>query len=109
MLSQSSCSATEPENFSALTHPIEYIKVKFSWLEPTTGSKVARYIVQHKIGNSDWYNYATTDTNIVWLKAPYNEDNVIRVAGIDLQNRQGPWSVSSDVYNPSIYYTKGNK
>jgi len=36
------------------------------------------------------------------LTASYEDEHVVRVAGVDTLDRQGPWSVSSDPYTPTL-------
>jgi len=100
----SSCEGQTITNVTAYTHPIDSIPIRFSWSEPLNGTKVIKYIIQHKIGESNWYNYAFSDINSIWIDVRYSENNTVRVAGIDSQNRQGPWSENSNILNPSVHF-----
>ena len=95
-------SATEPTGFAAYTHPVEYLDRHVTWSVPTTGTPPVKYVVQQKIDNNDWIEYATTQTNSIWVRFSYNHDHIIRVAAIDINGKQGMWSVNSDTYSPYI-------
>jgi len=77
--------------------------VSYTWTEPTTGSPVDHYVVQHSEDGGAWVTVQDTQTtNSYVLTAAYDVEHRIRVAGVDLQGRQGPWSVASEAYTPTM-------
>lgn len=77
--------------------------VTYTWTAPTTGSAVDHYIVQH---SENGEAFVTIDSNVATesfiLVADYEISHSIRVSGVDSQNRQGPWSLPSDLFIPSL-------
>ncbi len=76
--------------------------VNYSWTAPTTGSAVHHYVVEHSINGGAWVQVATVTINGYTLAATYGEAHRIRVAGVDAQGRQGPFSVASEPYTPDL-------
>ena len=76
--------------------------VSFTWSAPTTGSTVAHYVVQHQVDGGVWVNIDTTTLESYTLSAEYDVAHSIRVAGVDSESRQGPWSVASTAYTPTL-------
>lgn len=78
-------------------------QVTYTWTAPTTGSPVDHYVVQHSVDGGAWVTVATdvTETTYV-LSAEYDHQHQIRVAGVDAQGRQGPFSEPSDPYTPTL-------
>ena len=76
------------------------VQVNYSWTAPTTGTPVDHYVVQHSIDGGQWTEIGTTDENSFTLSATMGQSHQIRVAGVDAQDRQGPYSVASDPYLP---------
>lgn len=78
-------------------------QVTYTWTAPTTGSPVDHYIVQHSVDGGAWVTVAdnVTETTYV-LSADYDHQHQIRVAGVDAQGRQGPFSEPSDPYTPTL-------
>lgn len=77
--------------------------VTYTWSAPTTGSPVDRYVVQHSEDQGSWVTVEDSQsTNTYLLTASYDAEHRIRVAGIDDQGRQGPWSVASEPYTPTL-------
>jgi len=84
----------------ALAQTPDVMSASYQWSAPTTGSTVVQYVVQHEIDGGNWVTVGTTDTNSYTLDLTVGQSHRIRVAGLDAQNRQGPWSVASDPYSP---------
>ncbi len=77
--------------------------VTYTWTAPTTGSAVDHYVIQHSEDGGAWITVEDEQaTNAYALTAAYDAEHRIRVAGIDTQGRQGPWSVASDPYTPTL-------
>jgi hypothetical protein len=78
-------------------------EVTYTWTAPTTGSAVDHYVVQHSVNGAPFVTInASVSTNTYLLTASYEDEHSIRVAGIDSSGRQGPWSVPSDPYIPTL-------
>ncbi len=72
-----------------------------SWSPPTYGTPVDVYTLQLTFGGGPWSFAGTTpDTSMVFnIPDPLLSTGVtLRVAGIDAQGRQGPWSDPSNTY-----------
>jgi len=70
--------------------------VTYIWTAPTTGTPVVNYVVQISIDGAP-YEYvgdAASETYTFYAEALLTYQ--IRVAGVDAQDRQGPYSVASD-------------
>jgi len=77
--------------------------VNYTWAAPTTGSPVDHYVVQHSEDGGAWVTVQDTQTtNSYMLTAAYDAEHRLRVAGVDGQGRQGPWSVASEPYTPTL-------
>ncbi len=77
--------------------------VNYTWAAPTTGSPVDRYVIQHSEDGGAWVTVEDSQsTNTYMLTATYDVEHRIRVAGVDVQQRQGPWSVASEPYTPTL-------
>jgi hypothetical protein len=74
--------------------------VDYSWTAPTSGSPVDHYIVEHSVDGGVWTQIASASSNSYTLVATVGVSHRIRVAGVDAEGRQGPYSVSSDPYTP---------
>jgi len=78
-------------------------QVTYTWTAPTTGSPVDHYVVQHSVDGGAWVTVATDVTGTTYvLSAEYDHQHQIRVAGVDAQGRQGPFSEPSDPYTPTL-------
>ena len=78
-------------------------EVTYTWTAPTSGSAVDHYVVQHSVNGAPFVTInASVTGNTYLLTASYEDEHSIRVAGVDSQGRQGPWSVASDPYTPSL-------
>jgi hypothetical protein len=78
------------------------INVSYSWTAPTTGSPVAQYVVQQSIDGGAFTTVGTSTTTSYVLAATVGHAHRIRVAGVDAQSRQGPYSEASDPYTPDL-------
>lgn len=76
------------------------VQVNFSWTAPTTGTPVDHYVIQHAVNGGSWTLVATSATNSYTLTASEGDSHQIRVAGVDAQDRQGVYSISSDPFTP---------
>lgn len=77
------------------------INLTYNWSIPTTGSAVHHYVVQASSNGTTWSTLSTQPTtNSVTVAAPVGVQIQIRVAGVDAQGRQGPWSEAADPFVP---------
>ena len=74
--------------------------VAYQWNAPTTGSAVVNYIVQQSIDGGAWTQVGTAPSTNYTLAATIGVSHRVRVAGVDAQSRQGPFSLPSDPYTP---------
>lgn len=85
------------------------VTVRARWTPPCIGegegcgSPAVAYVMQmrHQIdGNTgDWFLYATAiEDTVITVTLPLFTPTQVRVAGIDAQNRQGPWSAPCEWY-----------
>ena len=74
--------------------------LNYQWSAPVTGSPVDHYIVEHSVDGGTWTQVGTTTTASYTLTAAYGQAHRIRVAGVDADDRQGPYSDPSDPYTP---------
>ncbi len=74
--------------------------ISYSWTAPTSGSPVDHYIVEHRMDGGGWTEIANVGSNTYTLTATIGRSHQIRVAGVDAQGHQGPYSVASDPYTP---------
>ena len=74
--------------------------VSYTWTAPSTGTPVEFYTIQHSVDGGNWTQIATSTENTFTLSATVGQSHQIRVAGVDADNRQGPFSVASDPYLP---------
>lgn len=71
------------------------------WAESTYGAPAVRYIVQHQVNDGAWETVGTTTGTTYALDLTYDDVHRVRVAGIDAQDRQGPYSNPSEAFSPS--------
>lgn len=79
----------------------EQIEATAGWSPPTYGTPVEHYVLQHQVGIDAWQFVATTTDTTYTFLIPFSADSKVRVAGVDAEGRQGPWSLPSNPYNPS--------
>lgn len=69
---------------------------RFAWTAPTTGEPAVSYVVQTRENGGAWSTVGTTaDTFYVFTNLSQTSTWEIRVAGVDAQDRQGPFSLPS--------------
>ena len=76
-------------------------QVKYTWTAPTSGSAAVSYVVEASEDGGAFVVIATNVTQREYtMTQEYGKSYQIRVAGVDGQGRQGPYSVASDPYTP---------
>ncbi len=78
------------------------VQATASWSPPSTGSPVDHYVVQISIDGGAFGNAGTTNTTSITLTLTVGSTYTVRVAGVDAQDRQGPYSPQSDSYTPDL-------
>ncbi|HOX26952.1 MAG TPA: fibronectin type III domain-containing protein [Candidatus Krumholzibacteria bacterium] len=78
------------------------VEVTASWTPPTEGSPVDHYILQLSTDGGPFSTVASVSGTSYVLDLEIGHTYIARVAGVDAQDRQGPWSVSSDPYSPDL-------
>ena len=78
--------------------PARAIETNWTWTVPTTGSPVHHYLFEIQIDGGEWDLVAQPTTNTTIYNMPEGVDVVVRVAGVDADDRTGPYSVISEVY-----------
>lgn len=76
------------------------MEASYTWTVPEGGSTVVHYVVQHSVNGGDWVQVGTTPTNTYTMNLSVGDSHQVRVAGVDDQDRMGPFSVPSDPYVP---------
>ena len=73
-----------------------------AWRAPTFGTPVAHYLVQLSVNEGDWATIATPVDTVCTLIVTEGNSHRVRVAGVDAEERQGPFSQPSAVYIPGV-------
>lgn len=64
----------------------------FSWAAPSTGTPVHHYKAQVIVNRTDTLFFDNLPSTTLKFSAKYGDDYMVRVAGVNASNRQGPWS-----------------
>lgn len=86
----------------ALPAAAQTVEVTASWTAPTEGSPVDHYVLQLSVDGGPFSTVASVAGTSHALQLDVDSTYVARVAGVDAQDRQGPWSESSDPYSPDL-------
>lgn len=78
------------------------VDVTYTWTPPTSGSSVDHYVVEVSVNGGPFYQVDTATSNTYTFGAPASDSHQIRVAGVDAQDRQGPFSEPSEPYTPEV-------
>ena len=78
------------------------VTLEYTWDAPQTGSPVDHYVIEHSVNGGPFVQVGTSSTNTFILEATVGDSHRVRVAGVDDQNRQGPFSLPSDPYTPDV-------
>jgi len=78
------------------------VEVTASWTAPTEGSPVQHYILQLSTDGGPYTTVGTVTGTSYVLNLAIDHTYTARVAGVDAQSRQGPWSLPSDPYSPDL-------
>lgn len=70
------------------------------WGAPTTGTPVDYYVLQHSVNGSAWTTVAAPVDATYAFQVTTGDSHQVRVAGVDAEGRQGPYSLPSDPFIP---------
>lgn len=76
------------------------VEVSATWEPPTEGSPVVHYVFQLSVDGGAFTTVGTVEGTTYELELEIGHTYVARVAGVDAQDRQGPWSLPSEPYSP---------
>lgn len=75
----------------------------YTWTAPTTGTEAVKYEVQGRSEeNQSWVTLGEVPSIYYTYHGFSGVWQQIRVSGIDIEDRQGPWSEPSDEYAPPV-------
>lgn len=77
--------------------------LSYSWTVPTDGTPVVSYVVEVKI-NGEVTRLADPvfETTVTLMDVEYLHEYQIRVAGVDAEGHQGPFSLWSEPFSPEL-------
>ncbi len=78
------------------------VQVTASWTAPTEGSPVEHYVLQLSTDGGPFVTVGSVTGTEYVLELEVGSTYIARVAGVDAQDRQGPWSEESEPYTPDI-------
>jgi hypothetical protein len=78
------------------------VEVTASWTPPSEGSPVHHYILQLSTDGGPFVTVGSVTGTSYVLDLEVGQTYVARVAGVDDQDRQGPFSEDSDPYTPDV-------
>ncbi len=74
----------------------EECTIRVEWTKPTTGTPVVRYKIEADVNGVGFAEFSSTCTDTFYFfTQPHGSYIKVKVAGIDSQNRQGPFSQTS--------------
>lgn len=76
--------------------------VRYTWSAPTTGTPAVSYKAEVKVNDRDLLVFEGLQDESVSIQVDYGNKYLVRVAAIDSQNKQGPWSAWSVAYAPEL-------
>lgn len=76
------------------------VVVRWHWTEPTSGTPVDHYVVE--IEHPSHEASAVVSRNSFIMNVALDDVVRIRVAGVDAEDRQGPFSEWSEYYTPRV-------
>lgn len=76
--------------------------VRYTWSAPATGSPVVSYKAEVMVNDRDLLVFEGLQDESVSIQVDYGNKYLVRVAGLDAQNKQGPWSIWSLAYAPEL-------
>ena len=76
--------------------------IEFEWTAPTTGTPVNHYVAQVMVNRMDTLFYDSIPSESLVFPAQYGNTYDVRVAGVDSDGIQGPWSIWSPSFVPEL-------
>ena len=77
------------------------VEVECTWDSPVGGTPVDHYVLEHQINDEPWRRVAELPNTRYVLVVAADTDHRIRIAGVDANGSQGPYSIPS----PTFRYT----
>ena len=88
--------------FPVLGGPEDNITADYTWTAPEYGTPVEHYIAQVMVNDVDIQTLDNIPSEFVSVVVVYGNNYRIRVAGVDADGNQGPYSEWSDPYTPEV-------
>ncbi|MEZ4389132.1 MAG: fibronectin type III domain-containing protein [Candidatus Krumholzibacteriia bacterium] len=86
----------------ALPAAAQTVQVSASWAPPSEGSPVDHYVLQLSTDGGPFTTVGSVTGTSYTMELAVGSTYIARVAGVDAQDRQGPWSLGSDPYSPDL-------
>ncbi len=80
----------------------EAIVAEYTWTAPEYGTPVDHYVAQLLVNDVDILTIEDLPSEYVSVEVVYGNKYSIRVAGVDAQGNQGPYSEWSEPYTPEL-------
>ncbi len=77
-------------------------EAEFIWTAPTTGSPVDHYVAQVLVNDIDTLFFDSLPAESILVPVVYGNKYNVRVAGVDVNDIQGPMSIWSVPYTPEL-------
>jgi len=79
----------------------QIIKIRYTWSEPTVGTDIAYYVGQLETNGLTEPQYKLKEYNWTFIDMTLGRTYRFRVAGVDDEDIQGPFSIFSAPYTPA--------
>ena len=71
------------------------VEANAQWGAPTYGTPIEYYVLQHAVNGGEWVTIASPVDTEYTLMVTEGDSHQIRVAGVDAEERQGPFTLSN--------------
>ena len=78
------------------------VEATAAWSPPVYGTPVVHYVLQLSVNDGIWVTIATPADTTYAVPVTEGNSHRVRVAGVDAEDRQGPFSLSSEAYIPGV-------
>jgi hypothetical protein len=72
--------------------------LKIDWTAPTTGTPVEYYVAEVMVNRTDTMHFDNIPEETMRFSSQFGKDYMVRVAAVDAEGIQGPWSIWSAPY-----------
>ena len=76
--------------------------VRYTWSAPTSGTPAVSYKAEVKVNDRDLLVFEGLQDESVTIPVDFGNKYLVRVAALDAQNKQGPWSDWSVAHAPEL-------